>query len=397
MRQRRRTQVGIVGAGPAGLVLANTLTAAGVDCVVVESRSRDYVEHRARAGFIEQRTVDCLHRLGLAERLVAEALRHVRCEFRRADHRFCVPYGELAGGRAHWVYPQQFLVRDLIDILLARGGQVLFSHPVTSIDGVEGDNPVIVCVADEGVGSVVELACDVVAGCDGFRGVSRLAIPAGRAQTFEKRYPFDWLAVLAEASPAPEQVVYALHPDGFAGQMPRTSEISRFYLQCAPDEALSNWPDERILKELRHRLDTDDGPELVAGRVLEKGRLTMRSAVTVPMQFGSLFLAGDAAHVLTPSGAKGMNLAIADAAFLAEALIAHFARADDELLQRYTATRLADVWHSQEFSDWLLQLIHGPAPGSADEAYQQQLRLARLDQLEASSLYAENFARRYVG
>lgn len=396
MSQCRRTQVAIVGAGPAGLVLANILTAAGVDCVVMEHRSRDYVENRARAGFLEQRTVDFLRQHGLAERLAAEGLRHDRCEFRSADCRFSLPYGELAGGRVHWVYPQQFLVRDLIEILVARGGEVLFSHPVTAIEDVQSERPVVVCQPADDSESLT-LSCAAVVGCDGFRGVSRLAIPAGRAQMYEKRYPFDWLAVLAEAAPATDQVVYSLHPDGFAGQMPRTPQISRFYLQCGAGEAGTDWPDERIWKELRHRLAAEGCLELVPGRILEKGTLTMRSAVTVPMQFGMMFLAGDAAHVLTPSGAKGMNLAIADAAILGEGLIAHFSDGDEALLRGYTAARLPDVWRAQEFSDWLLQLIHGPVPGSEDEAYQGQLRRARLEQLEHSRLFAENFARRYVG
>lgn len=396
MGERRRTQVGIVGAGPAGLVLANILTAADVDCVVLEHRDRHYVENRARAGFLEQRTVDFLRHHGLAERLVAEALRHERCEFRRPERRFSVCYGELAGGRVHWVYPQQFLVRDLIDILLARGGEVSFSRAVVGIEDVETETPVLLCRAGDRSQRVTELKCDVVVGCDGFRGVSRLAIPPGAAQTYHKRYHFDWLAVLAETASGTDRVVYALHPDGFAGHMPRTPEISRFYLQCAPGEAASDWPDERIWKELGHRLAAEGCGDVVPGRVLEKGTLTMRSAVTMPMQFGRMFLAGDAAHVLTPSGAKGMNLAIADSAVLAEALIAHF-RDDEALLQAYSATRSPDVWRAQEFSDWLLQLIHGPVPGSEDEAYQHQLRLARLEQLEHRPVFAENFARRYVG
>jgi p-hydroxybenzoate 3-monooxygenase len=394
---RRRTQVGIVGAGPAGLVLANLLTAADIDCVVVEHRDRHHVENRARAGFLEQRTVDFLRHHGLGERLAGEALRHDRCEFRRPERRFTVPYGELAGGRMHWVYPQQFLVRDLIEILLARGGEVLFSCAVVSIEDVDTETPVALCRGGNASEALTELKCDVVVGCDGFRGVSRLGIPPGEAKTYQKRYHFDWLAVLGETTSATEQVVYASHPDGFAGHMPRTPEISRFYLQCAPGEGTSEWPDERIWKELGHRLAADGFAGLAPGRLLEKGTLTMRSAVTMPMQFGRLFLAGDAAHVLTPSGAKGMNLAISDSGVLAEALIAHFRGEGDALLQAYTAARSPDVWRAQEFSDWLLQLIHGPVPGSEDEAYQHQLRLARLDQLEHCPVFGENFARRYVG
>ncbi|MDP2710089.1 MAG: 4-hydroxybenzoate 3-monooxygenase [Solirubrobacteraceae bacterium] len=390
-----RTQVAIVGAGPAGLLLANVLTAAGIDCVVVEHRSREHIESRARAGFLEQRTLDCLSRHGLAERLTAAAVRHVRCEFRSADRSFTIDYGALAGGRSHWVYPQQLLVGDLVEQLLARGGTVLFSHAAVAIEGIDGDSPRLACRA--GDGSLVELACDVVAGCDGARGAARLAIPENRRQTYDQRYPFNWLTVLAEASPAPEQVVYAMHPDGFAGQMPRTPDVSRFYLQCGSDDALADWPDARIRTQLRRRLAGPDGAELGAGRILEKGMLAMRSAVTEPMQFGRLYLAGDAAHVLTPCGAKGMNLAIADAAVLAEACIARFRDGSDALLHAYSEVRLPDVWQSQEFSDWLLALIHGPRPDAGALTYEQRLRRARLAQIERSGSFATTFARRYVG
>jgi p-hydroxybenzoate 3-monooxygenase len=384
----RRTRVAIIGAGPAGLVLANVLTRAGVDCVVVEHRSREHVESRARAGFLEHRTVEYLTRHGLADRLLAEAMRHVRCEFRTGGRRFSVPYGELAGGRAHAVYPQQFLVRDLIELLTDAGGEVLFSTPVAEVTGLHERRATL--ASPQGT-----ITCDFVAGCDGHRGVSRQAVPEEALRTFTKRYPFDWLAVLGEARPAPEQVVYALHENGFAGQMPRTADVSRFYLQCPAGDSVEQWPDERIWKELGHRLEADGVAALTTGRILEKGILSMRSAVTEPMQFGRLFLAGDAAHVLTPSGAKGMNLAIADAAALAEAIIAHYRDGVDDLLAGYSSTRLPDVWQAQEFSDWLVQLLHGPEdPG---DGFQQRLREARLAQLEQSSVAATAFAHRYVG
>lgn len=392
---RRRTQVGIIGAGPAGLVLADVLTAAGVECLVLEHRSREHVETRARAGFLEQRTVDCLRRHGLADRLMTAASRHVQCEFRNGDRSFAVAYGELSGGRAHWVYPQQLLVRDLVDSLISRGGEALFCHAVAGIDGIDGDAPLLTCRSDGG--SLLEVCCDFVAGCDGARGVSLHAIPGGRAQTFDKRYPFDWLTVLAEASPAPEHVVYAMHANGFAGQMPRTPEISRFYLQCADGDTPSSWADERIWSELRRRLGTINTAELIPGRILEKGVLVMRSAVTEPMQFGRLYLAGDAAHVLTPCGAKGMNLAVADAACLAESFIAHFQNDTNDLLDSYSARRLPDVWQAQEFSDSLLNLIHDPQPTDTALPYQRQLRLARLDQMQRSETFAATFAHRYVG
>lgn len=399
---RRHTQVGIIGAGPAGLVLANVLTRAGIDCVVIEHHSREYVEGRARAGFLEHRTVEYLSAHGLAGPLRAEAKRHVRCEFRTPARRFSVPYGELAGGRSHWVYPQQYLVRDLIDALSATGGSVLFSHKVVAITGLLDSRPVIVAgpadrPAQEGSpDAALEITCDVVVGCDGYHGVSRAAIPPEAVREVTKRYPFDWLAVLGEASPAPGHVVYAMHDDGFAGHMPRTPEVSRFYLQCAPGDRAEDWPDARIWKELRHRLAADGVDALRPGRILEKGTLSMRSAVTEPMRFGRLFLAGDAAHLLTPSGAKGMNLAIADAGALAEALIAHYRCGNDELLDSYSSTRLAEVWQAQEFSDWLLHVLHRPNAGP-DHAFQQKLRLARLDQLECSTAVAATFAQRYVG
>ena len=385
----RRTQVAIIGAGPAGLVLANVLIRAGIDCIVVEHRSREHVESRARAGFLEHRTVEYLSHHGLADRLLAEAMRHVRCELRTHGRRFSVPYGRLAGGRAHAVYPQQLLVRDLIELFADAGGEVMFSTPVAEVTGLHERRAIVRCSRGDAI------TCDFVAGCDGHRGVSRQAVPPQALRTFAKRYPFDWVAVLGEARPAPDQVVYALHENGFAGQMPRTADISRFYLQCPADDSIEHWPDERIWKELRHRLAADGVEELSTGRILEKGILSMRSAVTEPMQFGRLYLAGDSAHVLTPSGAKGMNLAVADAAALAEAIVAHYRDGIQELLAGYTSTRLVDVWQAQEFSDWLVQLLHGPA--DPDDGFQQQLRLARLSQLEQSSAAAASFARRYVG
>lgn len=391
---RRHTQVAIVGAGPAGLLLANVLTAAGVDCVVVEHRSREHVQTRARAGFVEQRTVDCLRRHGLAEGLEAAAARHVRCEFRSQERTFTVDYGELAGGRAHWVYPQQLLVRDLVHSLVSRGGEVLFSHAVVRIEGIDGNTPLLVC-RDAG-GSPIEISCEIVAGCDGARGVSRQAIAGGRAQTIERRYPFGWLTVLAEADPPPAQVVYSMHADGFAAHVPRTPEVSRFYLQCAEGDAASDWPAERIWAQLRRRLSLHSAADLAPGRILEQGVLAMRSTVTAPMRFGRLVLAGDAAHVLTPCGAKGMNLAIADADDLAQSLVARLRDGDGGLLDGYGARRLPDVWQSQEFSDWLLHLLHGPLTATAID-YERRLRSARLEQLEHSAAFAQAFARRYVG
>lgn len=395
-----RTKVGIIGAGPAGLVLANVLTRSGIDCVVVEHRTREHVEGRARAGFLEHRIVEHLRHHGLAQRLEAEAIRHVRCEFRCGGRRFSVPYGELSGGKEHFVYPQQNLVRDLIELLISAGGEVLFSHSAMALEGIGAGRPTVLCRPDRAVRSanapadLLQIECDLVAGCDGYHGVARKAPPSGSLQAFAKPYDFAWLTLLAEVPPATDEVVYALHDDGFAGWMPRTPGISRFYLQCPPSDVLDHWPDGRVWKELDHRLAVDGSADLRPGPVLEKGILEMRSAVTEPMQWGPLFLAGDAAHILTPAGAKGMNLAIADAITLADAMIAYFLEREEVLLDSYSATRLPDVWQAQEFSDWLLQLLHRPA---GDDAFQQRLRLARLDLLDRASAFATLFAHRYVG
>ncbi|MDX6681311.1 MAG: p-hydroxybenzoate 3-monooxygenase [Solirubrobacteraceae bacterium] len=391
---RRRTQVAIVGAGPAGLLLANVLIAAGVDCVVVEHRSREHVQTRARAGFLEQRTVDCLRRHGLCAGLDAAAARHVRCEFRSERRSFVVDYGELAGGRAHWVYPQQLLVRDLVQSLVSRGGDVRFSHAVERVEGVDSDAPLLVCRS--AAGETLEISCEIVAGCDGARGISCQALAGGGAQAIERRYPFGWLTVLAEADPPPAHIVYAMHADGFAAHVPRTPEVSRFYLQCAAGDTASDWPAERVWAQLRRRLSPHGAAELTPGRILEQGVLAMRSSVTAPMQHGRLYLAGDAAHVLTPCGAKGMNLAIADADALARSLVARLRDGDGEQLDGYGARRLPDVWRSQEFSDWLLHLLHEPLAGTAVD-YERRLRAARLEQLEHSPSFAQTFARRYVG
>jgi len=394
----RRTRVGIIGAGPAGLVLANVLRRSGIDCVVVERRTRERVQERARAGFIEQRTVDYLREQGLSTRLDAEAMRHVRCEFRVDGERISVPYGELAGGRAHHVYPQQLLVRDLVDALVAEDEPPLFCHEVVAISGIDGDRPLLSCRREDDHGSAsLQIACDFVAGCDGFHGIARRAPSPGAAREYARRYPFDWLSVLAEVPPALPEVVYALHDDGFAGWMPRTTTVSRFYLQVARGDAVASWPDERIWRELGDRLAADGCAALTPGPVIEKGTLTMRSALVDPMRHGRLFLAGDAAHILTPSGAKGMNLAIADAGALASALIDHYERDDEQRLRTYSRTRLDDVWRAQEFSDWLLALVHAPQTGTADAQFTQQLRLARLAQLRGSSPQAVAFSHRYVG
>ncbi|MGK5532568.1 4-hydroxybenzoate 3-monooxygenase [Streptomyces sp. URMC 129] len=384
--RRLRTQVGIIGAGPAGLVLANLLGRAGVACRVVERRSREHVEHRPRAGLLEHRVVAALRREGLADRLLADGVPHGWCAFRCLGRDIRVDYAARAGGRRHWVYPQQLLVRDLIAALAGHGPPPMFSQTVRAVEDVTTGRPRLVCDG-------IEIECEYVVGCDGFRGAARAALPATRGSVFGHRYPYDWLTVLAEVDRPAEGVVYAVHPDGFAGMMPRTSRLSRFYLQCAPGDTVRDWPARRIREQLRARLSPL--PEIAGFPDVHV--LRMRSSVTEPMRHGRLLLAGDAAHLLTPSGAKGMNLAIADAIALASALLRRYRDGDTGALDAYGARRLPHIWRAQEFSDRLLRLLHLPPDKAGDQGFALRLRLAALERLGEPGPHAVAFAHEYVG
>ncbi|UED85181.1 4-hydroxybenzoate 3-monooxygenase [Streptomyces profundus] len=386
--RRLRTEVGIVGAGPAGLALANVLARAGVDCLVVERSSRERVETRQRAGLLEHRTVRWLRGQGLADGLLADATRHGWCDFRCLGHTVRVDYGAYSGGREHWVYPQQRLVSDLIGTLEKAGPPPLFSHTVRAVTDVASRRPRLKC---EGM----EIECDYVVGCDGFRGVSRAALPATGHRVHNRRYPYDWLTVLAEVDRPAEGVVYAVHPDGFAGMMPRGPRISRFYLQCPPDDSPDAWPAGRIVKELRGRLA---GALPTIGALPEVRMLRMRSSVTEPLSHGRLLLAGDAAHVLTPSGAKGMNLAIADAAHLGTALVNRLRHGDGRALASYSSARGADARRVLGFSEWLLGLLHLPnETGAGGPRAELRERLAAIRRLAEPGPESAAFAHRYVG
>ncbi|RMI39809.1 4-hydroxybenzoate 3-monooxygenase [Streptomyces triticirhizae] len=388
--RRLRAEVGIVGAGPAGLALANVLTRRGIDCVVVERASRARVEERQRAGLLEHRTVRWLHAQGLADRLLAEATRHGWCDFRCLGHTVRVDYGAYSGGHQHHVYPQQNLVRDLVAALELAGSPPLFSHSVRAVTDITSRRPRLEC---EGM----EIECDYVVGCDGFRGISRAALPATGHRAHNRRYPYDWLTVLAEVDRPADGVRYAVHRSGFAGMMPRGPRVSRFYLQCPPDDAVEAWPRRRIVAELRTRLADGDPAGLPSiGALTEVRMLRMHSSVLAPLAHGRLLLAGDAAHVLTPSGAKGMNLAIADAAALAEALVARLRGRDAGPLAGYSAARLADVRRVLGFSEWLLDLLHLP-PEAAEPGRELTARLAGMRRLATPGPGAYRFAHRYVG
>ncbi|HTT30099.1 MAG TPA: 4-hydroxybenzoate 3-monooxygenase [Solirubrobacteraceae bacterium] len=378
-----RTQVGIVGAGPAGLTLAMLLHRAGIDCVVLESREREYVEKRVRAGLLEQNTVDLLHELGVADRLDREGLEHngIYLRYHEQNH-----YVDMAGltGRHITIYGQQEVVKDVTQALLDRGVPVLFEVSDVELHDIETDHPRIAYAHD---GQADGLTCDAIAGCDGFHGVSRPTI-AEHLTEYDFVYGFGWLGILAEAQPATDELIYAWHANGFALYTMRSQKISRLYLQVEADDDIGNWPDDRIWSELTTRLGTVN-----AGTIFDKGITPMRSFVTEPMQHGRLFLAGDSAHIVPPTGAKGLNLAVNDVRILAPGLIELVRDGRTDRLDGYTAAALRRVWRAQDFSNYMTQMLHDLGGGP----FQRQLQLARLEYVARSEAAARSLAENYVG
>jgi p-hydroxybenzoate 3-monooxygenase len=383
-----RTQVGIVGAGPAGLTLALLLHRRGIESVVLEARDRAYVEQRVRAGLLEQNTVDVLRGLGVAERLDREGLVHDGIYLRRQGRTQHVPMTDLTG-RHITIYGQQEVVKDLIAARLERGGELRFEVSDLAVDDVETDRPRITYTH---AGSDHELVCDVIAGCDGFHGICRPSIPAGVLTEREFTYPFAWLGILAEAPPATDELIYAWHEHGFALYSMRSPEVSRLYLQVPADEDIADWPDERIWAELQVRLATD-GWQVSEGPIFERGITPLRSFVCEPMQHGRLFLAGDAAHIVPPTGAKGLNLAVNDVRLLAAALADWYATGSTAALDGYSQTALRRVWRAQDFSNYMTQLLHD----LGSDPFQKGLQLARLEYLSRSRAAAGSLAENYVG
>jgi len=383
-----RTQVGIVGAGPAGLMLARLLHLAGIESVILENRSRDYIENRIRAGLIEHWAVELLTEVGAGARLKREGIAHwgINIGINGDLHR--IDFKKLVDKRVT-IYGQQEVVKDLVEQRLAGGGPLLFEVDGVSVHDLTGARPKIRFSHN---GKAQEIDCDFIAGCDGFHGICRPSIPDGVLSTFERDYPFGWLGILSESPPPDHELIYSYTDRGFALYTMRSANLARLYLQCDHDEEIENWPDARIWDELHKRIG--GARKLAEGAMLQKGVTPMRSFVVEPMQYGRLYLAGDSAHIVPPTGAKGMNLAFADVVFLSRALEAFYSKRQEELLQGYSAQCLRRVWKAQRFSWWMTQIMHR---FPHESAFDRRRQLADLDYLTSSESAARSLAEQYVG
>ncbi|MCX5394853.1 4-hydroxybenzoate 3-monooxygenase [Streptomyces sp. NBC_00094] len=386
-----RTTVGIIGAGPAGLLLSHLLHRQGIDNVVLELRDQAYVERRQRAGILEQDTVDVLRASGAGARMDRQGLEHhgIELRFDRRSHR--VDFPSLTGGRSVMVYAQTEVVKDLIALRKEAGGTILFEAEALSVDGIDTDRPT---VRYRHEGAEHTLDCDYVVACDGFHGIGRRSLPEDVVRVTERTYPFSWLGILADVEPSCDELIYAHHERGFALHSMRSPQVSRLYLQVDPDDSTDNWPDERIWDELETRFAVDGDWQLKRGPITEKSITPMRSFVAEPLRQGRLFLAGDAAHIVPPTGAKGLNLAVADVTLLAKALTRHHAERDETLLDAYSETALRRIWRAEHFSYTMTTLLHS----SPDEtAFDRGLRLSHLRYLANSGAASASLAENYVG
>jgi len=383
-----RTQVGIIGAGPAGLMLARLLHLQGIESIIIENRSRDYIENRIRAGLIEHWAADLLVDVGVGERMKREGLVHwginvgINGELHRLDFKALV-------NKRVTIYGQQEVVKDLVERRLADGGPLLFEVDGVTVHDLKTDRPKIRFTHE---GRAEEIECDFIAGCDGFHGISRPSMPDGVLTVFEREYPFGWLGILAEAPPPDHELIYSYTDRGFALYTMRSPTLSRLYVQCDHDENIENWSDARIWDELHKRLG--GARKLEEGKMLQKGITPMRSFVVEPMQYGRLFLAGDSAHIVPPTGAKGMNLAFADVMFMSRAIEKFYKKNSDDLLESYSATCLRRIWKAQRFSWWMTQIMHRFPDESA---FDRRRQLSDLDYLTSSDTAAKSLAEQYVG
>jgi p-hydroxybenzoate 3-monooxygenase len=383
-----RTQVGIVGAGPAGLMLSHLLHRAGIDSIIIENRGRDYIEQRVRAGVIEHRVREFLIETGVGAGLEREGLIHRGISFAFNGNLRHIDFHALVG-RDITVYGQQEVVKDLVAARLAAGGAILFDATEASVHDFETAQPKIHFTRD---GRAETIDCDFIAGCDGFHGVTRPSIPAGVLTTYDRVYPFGWLGILSQSPPPNKELIYAFHERGFALYSMREPMVSRLYIQCDPEDDADNWPDAKIWEELHLRLG--GAAKLVEGKVMQKGVTPMRAFVTEPMQYKRLFLAGDAAHIVPPTGAKGMNLAIADVRVLATALAAFYRESRSDLIEAYSATCLKRIWQAQRFSYWMTVLLHRL---NREHDFDMRRQLAELDYVTSSQAAATSLAENYVG
>lgn len=385
-----KTQVGIIGAGPAGLTLAHWLKKQGISSVIIENRSRAYIEARVRAGLLEQNTVDILDSLGLADRLKKEGQEHHGVYLNFDGERIRVPFGELTGGRNITIYGQQEVVKDLTDAWFAGGGELFFEATATKITDLETDHPTI---HFEYQGENAILECDFVAACDGFHGLGRKTMPKESYNEFTVTYPFSWLGILAHVAPSSEELIYAYHERGFALSSQRSEKVSRLYVQCDNDDTVENWSDEKIWDELSIRLGTP-GWELKRGPIFEKSITPMRSYFIDNMQCGRLFLAGDAAHIVPPTGGKGLNLAVADVKHLVDGLTEFYQKGSLNALDSYSKTALKRIWRAQDFSNFMTTLFHKQEEHGS---FTYQLQKAKFDYIKCSEAYATTIAENYVG
>ena len=398
--QRVRTgsdtaDVVILGAGPAGLVLGNLLHASGIDCLVVERAARAQVQTRARAGFLAANTVRTLDRHGLADGLHRHGREHAVCEFRTEDGRFRLDYGALGLQERHTVYPQQDLVRDLLTRYLDTGGRISFETEAVAVVGADSSRPSVTVRGPDG--RPARWQARYVAGCDGRHGAARRSLPPGAVRRHHRDHGVSWLGLLAEAPPSLDAVGYAVHGRGFAGHMARTPEVTRYYLQCERGKPADTWSEERIWDELALRMRASEYGELHRGPVVQRTVIDLESDVLEPLRHGSLFLVGDAASLLSPSAAKGANLAVLEAEILAGALVEQLAHGDGAALDRYSARCLTHIWRAQEFSHWMIQLLHGPSGSDGESLFHNSLRRSRVESLRVSRGQQDWFAEHYVG
>jgi p-hydroxybenzoate 3-monooxygenase len=388
-----KTQIGIIGAGPAGLFLAHLLYRAGIDCIIVESRSRHDVEETVRAGVLEHWVVELMKDLGLGERMMREAHVHDGISLQWNRQRHHVDIQGLTGGKRNVVYPQHEVLKDLIAGRLGQGGRIIFGVGGTRIRDIDTDHPKI-DFRQDGTGTLETMDCDYVVAADGFHGPGRQTIPAARRTEYQKIYPFGWLGILTNAPRSWQEIIYANQGDGFALLSTRSPEVQRLYIQCDPNDDIANWSDARIWHQLQERLGTDDGWSLIEGKIFQKGIIPLRSFVCEPMQYGRLFLAGDAAHIVPPTGAKGLNLAVADVLILSQALQAQYRNNNHDHLDRYSQTCLRRVWKAERFSWYMTTMLHRN-PQETD--FEQRIHFADLDVVRTSAASALSLAENYVG